>query len=84
MVKMRERVLDKPNIIKDVFMGQQSVTVALNQIKKAGRGILVYLRYGAAGVPVAPLDETKTAGSRSQPSMARRSVSVRKFCATSA
>jgi 3,4-dihydroxy 2-butanone 4-phosphate synthase/GTP cyclohydrolase II len=51
----------KPNIIKDIFMGSQSVIAALNQIKKAGGGVLVYLRDGAAGVPVAPLDEASSA-----------------------
>jgi 3,4-dihydroxy 2-butanone 4-phosphate synthase/GTP cyclohydrolase II len=51
----------KPNIIKDIFMGSQSVIAALNQIKAAGGGVLVYLRDGAAGVPVAPLDEASSA-----------------------
>jgi 3,4-dihydroxy 2-butanone 4-phosphate synthase / GTP cyclohydrolase II len=51
----------KPNIIKDIFMGSQSVIAALNQIKKAGSGVLVYLRDGAAGVPVAPLDGPSSA-----------------------
>ena len=35
--------------------------VVLQHFKKAGRGVLVYLRDGAAGVPVAPLNEPKTA-----------------------
>jgi 3,4-dihydroxy 2-butanone 4-phosphate synthase/GTP cyclohydrolase II len=51
----------KPNIIKDIFMGSQSVLAALNQMKRAGGGVLVYLRDGAAGVPVAPLDEPSSA-----------------------
>jgi 3,4-dihydroxy 2-butanone 4-phosphate synthase/GTP cyclohydrolase II len=51
----------KPNIIKDIFMGSQSVLAALNHMKKAGGGVLVYLRDGAAGVPVAPLDEPSSA-----------------------
>ncbi|WP_315834441.1 3,4-dihydroxy-2-butanone-4-phosphate synthase [Bradyrhizobium prioriisuperbiae] len=51
----------KPNIIKDVFMGSQSVIKALEAIKKEGRGVLVYLRDGAAGVPVEPLDTPSSA-----------------------
>ena len=33
----------------------------LQHFKRANRGVLVYLRDGAAGVPVAPLDEPKSA-----------------------
>jgi 3,4-dihydroxy 2-butanone 4-phosphate synthase/GTP cyclohydrolase II len=33
----------------------------LEKFKGAGRGVLVYLRDGAAGVPVAPIDAPKTA-----------------------
>src|SRR5258708_35045243 len=33
----------------------------LDHFKKAGRGVLVYLRDRAAGVPVTPLPEEKTA-----------------------
>ena len=33
----------------------------LDHFKSAGRGVLVYLRDGAAGVPVAPLPEQKSA-----------------------
>jgi len=51
----------KPNIIKDLFAGHTSVLAALNRIKKEGRGVLVYLRDGAAGVPVEPLDEPSSA-----------------------
>jgi len=35
--------------------------VVLQHFHKAGRGVLVYLRDGAAGVPVQPLGEPKTA-----------------------
>jgi len=53
--------LHKPNIVKDLFTGQVRMQVVLQHFKKAGRGVLVYLRDGAAGVPVAPLGEPKTA-----------------------
>jgi len=53
--------LHKPNIVKDLFTGQARMQVVLQHFKKAGRGVLVYLRDGAAGVPVEPLGEPKTA-----------------------
>ena len=46
----------KSNVVKDLFGGPSSVLQALTQIKACGSGVLVYLRDGAAGVPVAPLD----------------------------
>ncbi|MBR1217923.1 3,4-dihydroxy-2-butanone-4-phosphate synthase [Bradyrhizobium sp. U87765 SZCCT0131] len=47
----------KPNIVKDLFNGPRSVLAALEQFKARGSGVLVYLRDGAAGVPVEPLAE---------------------------
>src|ERR1700709_1535727 len=51
----------KPNIVKDIFFGNQRMHVALEHFRKAGSGVLVYLRDGAAGVPVAPIGEHKSA-----------------------
>ena len=57
----------KPNIVKDIFTGHKRMAAVLEQFKKAGRGVLVYLRDGAAGVPVAPLpDETSTEADRNR------------------
>ena len=53
--------LHKPNMVKDLFTGPARVQVVLNHFQKAGRGVLVYLRDGAAGVPVQPVGEQKTA-----------------------
>jgi 3,4-dihydroxy 2-butanone 4-phosphate synthase/GTP cyclohydrolase II len=53
--------LHKPNIVKDLFTGQARTQIVLQHFKKAGRGVLVYLRDGAAGVPVQPLGEPQTA-----------------------
>ena len=63
--------LHKPNIVKDLFTGQARMEVVLQHFKKAGRGVLVYLRDGAAGVPVAPLGEPKIGGGRPQQAVAR-------------
>ncbi|MFH0299128.1 3,4-dihydroxy-2-butanone-4-phosphate synthase [Bradyrhizobium sp. 31Argb] len=53
--------LHKPNIVKDIFTGGARMEAVLRQFKKAGRGVLVYLRDGAAGVPVEPVGATQTA-----------------------
>ena len=51
----------KPNIVKDLFAGPAKMTAALQCFKKAGRGVLVYLRDGAAGVPVEPFGNGSSA-----------------------
>jgi 3,4-dihydroxy 2-butanone 4-phosphate synthase/GTP cyclohydrolase II len=53
--------LHKPNIVKDLLTGPQRVHDVLQHFKKAGRGVLIYLRDGAAGVPVEPVGEAHTA-----------------------
>ena len=51
----------KPNIVRDIFTGPQHMQAVLEKFKQAGSGVLVYLRDGAAGVPVAPIDQLKSA-----------------------
>ncbi len=53
--------LHKPNIVKDLMAGPQRIQTVLQHFKKAGRGVLIYLRDGAAGVPVEPVGEPRTA-----------------------
>ena len=53
--------LHKPNIVKDLIAGPTRIQAVLQHFKKAGRGVLVYLRDGAAGVPVEPVGEVRTA-----------------------
>jgi 3,4-dihydroxy 2-butanone 4-phosphate synthase / GTP cyclohydrolase II len=53
--------LHKPNIVRDIFTGPKRMQTVLEHFKKANRGVLVYLRDGAAGVPVAPLPQEKSA-----------------------
>ena len=53
--------LHKPNIVKDMFTGSARMQAVLQHFQKAGRGVLIYLRDGAAGVPVEPVDGRKTA-----------------------
>jgi 3,4-dihydroxy 2-butanone 4-phosphate synthase/GTP cyclohydrolase II len=51
----------KPNIVRDIFTGPERMQEVLEKFRSAGRGVLVYLRDGAAGVPVAPIDQPKSA-----------------------
>jgi 3,4-dihydroxy 2-butanone 4-phosphate synthase/GTP cyclohydrolase II len=51
----------KPNIVRDIFTGPKQMKSVLEHFRKNGSGVLVYLRDGAAGVPVTPLPEEKTA-----------------------
>lgn len=51
----------KPNIVKDIFFGPRSMQNVLEHFKRNGSGVLVYLRDGAAGVPVSPISEPKSA-----------------------
>ena len=44
-----------------VFTGGKAIHASLERIKAEGRGVLVYLRDGAAGVPVQPVGEQKSA-----------------------
>jgi len=44
--------LHRANIISDVFGGAKSIHQTLGRFKAEGRGVLVLLRDGTAGVPV--------------------------------
>src|SRR5207237_242472 len=49
--------LHRANVILDMFGGAKSVNAALARFKQAGRGVIVVLRDGTAGVPVQALPE---------------------------
>jgi len=52
---------NRPNIVRDLFSSHDRVRTALKHFEKNGSGVLIYLRDGAAGVPVAPLSEPSSA-----------------------
>ncbi|HET9718332.1 MAG TPA: 3,4-dihydroxy-2-butanone-4-phosphate synthase [Pseudolabrys sp.] len=61
--------LHRADVIGDVFGGAKAIRDSLARFKKAGRGVIVYLRDGTAGVPVAEIpheggSETDAARSR--------------------
>ena len=52
--------LHRADVIGDVFGGAKSIRASLARFKKAGRGVIVYLRDGTAGVPVADIPHGDT------------------------
>jgi 3,4-dihydroxy 2-butanone 4-phosphate synthase/GTP cyclohydrolase II len=47
----------RPNVVSELFTPPKGVHAALERFKREGRGVLVYLRDGAVGVPVMPIGE---------------------------
>ena len=60
--------LHRADVIGDVFGGAKTIRAALARFKAEGRGVIVYLRDGTAGVPVSeiPHGETGTEAARSR------------------
>ena len=61
--------LHRADVIGDVFGGARSIRASLKRFKTAGRGVIVYLRDGTAGVPVAEIpheSDTETDAARSR------------------
>jgi 3,4-dihydroxy 2-butanone 4-phosphate synthase/GTP cyclohydrolase II len=51
--------LHRAHVVGDVFGGAKLINAALARFAAEGRGVLVYLRDGAAGVPVLPFADTE-------------------------
>src|SRR5262245_54521193 len=51
--------LHRAHVVGDVFGGAKLINAALARFAQEGRGVLVYLRDGAAGVPVLPMADTE-------------------------
>jgi 3,4-dihydroxy 2-butanone 4-phosphate synthase/GTP cyclohydrolase II len=61
--------LHRADVIGDVFGGARPIRASLDRFKAAGRGVIVYLRDGTAGVPVADIPhegDTETDAARSR------------------
>ena len=61
--------LHRADIVRDVFGGANPVHASLRRFKKEGRGVLVFLRDGAAGVPT---HEIPQAGTSSEEARSRQ------------
>jgi 3,4-dihydroxy 2-butanone 4-phosphate synthase/GTP cyclohydrolase II len=55
--------LHRPDIVRDVFGGANPVHASLQRFKQEGRGVIVFLREGAAGVPTHAIPQPGTTGS---------------------
>ena len=55
--------LHRADVIGDVFGGARTINAALTRFKTEGRGVIVYLRDGTAGVPVAAIPREGDSGS---------------------
>lgn len=49
--------LHRANVVADVLGGAQTIQCALRRFQQDGRGVLVYLRDGSAGVPIKSVEE---------------------------
>jgi 3,4-dihydroxy 2-butanone 4-phosphate synthase/GTP cyclohydrolase II len=54
--------LHRADVINDVFGGAKPIHAALKRFKAAGRGVIVFLRDGTAGVPVAEIPHEADTG----------------------
>lgn len=52
--------LHRANVVADVFGGGRTLNKVLGQFAKEGRGVIVYLRDGTAGVPLTVVSEDAT------------------------
>ena len=55
--------LHRADIIRDVFGGANPIHASLQRFKQDGRGVIVFLRDGAAGVPTQPIPQPGSTGS---------------------
>jgi 3,4-dihydroxy 2-butanone 4-phosphate synthase/GTP cyclohydrolase II len=55
--------LHRANAVADVFEGGKTVAAVMKRFAREGRGVLVYLRDGTAGVPTTNFSDAEAAGS---------------------
>ena len=68
--------LHRADIIRDVFGGANPVHSALERFKQEGRGVIVFLRDGAAGVPTHAIPQSGSTGSEAARSRQWREVGL--------
>jgi 3,4-dihydroxy 2-butanone 4-phosphate synthase/GTP cyclohydrolase II len=68
--------LHRADVIGDVFGGARAIRASLARFKVEGRGVIVYLRDGTAGVPVAAIPKEGDSATESLRSQQWRDVGV--------
>ena len=68
--------LHRANVMSDVLGGGKAITASLKRFREEGRGVLVYLREGTAGVPTSGFPDEAGAGSDADRTRQWREVGV--------
>jgi 3,4-dihydroxy 2-butanone 4-phosphate synthase/GTP cyclohydrolase II len=68
--------LHRANALTDVFEGGRTVAAAMQRFVKEGRGVLVYLRDGTAGVPTTSFSESEETASEAMRSSQWREIGL--------
>jgi 3,4-dihydroxy 2-butanone 4-phosphate synthase / GTP cyclohydrolase II len=68
--------LHRADVIGDVFGGAKPINAALKRFKSEGRGVIIYLRDGTAGVPVAEIPQNGNTGTEAARSKQWREVGL--------
>jgi 3,4-dihydroxy 2-butanone 4-phosphate synthase/GTP cyclohydrolase II len=68
--------LHRADSIADIFEGGKAINAAMKRFAKEGRGILVYLRDGTAGVPTTNLNEHEETASEAMRSSQWREIGL--------
>jgi 3,4-dihydroxy 2-butanone 4-phosphate synthase/GTP cyclohydrolase II len=68
--------LHRADVIGDVFGGAKPIHASLARFKTAGRGVIIYLRDGTAGVPVAEIPHEGDTGTEAARSRQWREVGL--------
>jgi 3,4-dihydroxy 2-butanone 4-phosphate synthase/GTP cyclohydrolase II len=68
--------LHRANIVADLFEGGRTISAVMRRFAKEGRGVLVYLRDGAAGVPTTSFTDSEVPGSEIQRTTQWREIGV--------
>lgn len=68
--------LHRVDVIGDVFGGAKTIRAALARFKREGRGVIVYLRDGTAGVPTLSIPHEAESGSEAERTQQWREIGV--------
>ena len=68
--------LHRENVVADIFEGGRTLKAAMSRLAKEGRGVLVFLRDGTAGVPTTPFCEPETSRSEALRTTQWREIGV--------
>jgi 3,4-dihydroxy 2-butanone 4-phosphate synthase/GTP cyclohydrolase II len=68
--------LHRANVVADVFEGGRTIAAVMERFAKEGRGVLVYLRDGAAGVPTTRFADAEVGASEAMRTSQWREVGL--------